>query len=70
MVERRAEAERIAERALVFAQLSEKARTTGLTAEEQQEAEAAARDVLTARGRRRGISCGGATRLPFRVACC
>ncbi|MFJ8349734.1 hypothetical protein ACIQ9J_25900 [Streptomyces sp. NPDC094153] len=51
---RRAEAERLVEQALVFARLSEKACTTPLTAEEQLQFEAAARDVLGAGKVRRG----------------
>jgi hypothetical protein len=53
---RTAEKERLADQALVFARLAERARTTPLTAEEQQQAEAAVRDVLGARGGRRGSS--------------
>lgn len=56
ITERTAEKERLVEQALVFVRLAEKARGTLLTPEEQQQAEAAARDVLGARTGRRGAS--------------
>ncbi|MET9083746.1 hypothetical protein ABZX77_17935 [Streptomyces sp. NPDC004237] len=59
---RRAEEERLVEQALTLAKLVEKARTGPLTAEEEQQAQAAAQVVLGARSRRRGAS---AARLPI-----
>ncbi|MFJ5155759.1 hypothetical protein ACIQCF_30145 [Streptomyces sp. NPDC088353] len=62
---RRAEAERLVEQALAFARLSAKACTTPLTAEEQLQFEAAARDVLGAgEGRRGSLPVGPVLEVP------
>ena len=53
---RHAEKERLVDVALVFAQLTEKARTTALTVEEREQAEAAARELVGARVGCRGYS--------------
>ncbi|MEV7387197.1 hypothetical protein [Streptomyces sp. NPDC091215] len=63
---RLAEKERLVEAAVTFARLSVKARTTPLTVEELEQAEAVARDLLGAHAARRGFTLPDVLGSPFR----